>query len=190
MNVAKNWALTIMLTVDNVFPLKSREVGRFFREFWLFSRENPAKSADFSANFDLFPGKIPDIACFSREFWLFSRENPAKLADFSANFPLKIPRNFAFFSAKYQKPCFCLVLLDFLGSLGFLFTDQPNNVELALPKNLVLLDFKILIKTLLCLILWFPLSFFHGEFAGLRETAKNLGLGDIIEVQLNRYAIF
>ena len=105
MNVAKNWALTIMLTVDNVFPLKSREVGRFFREFWLFSRENPTKSADFSANFDFFPGKIPDIACFSREFWLFFRENPANLADFSANFPLKIPWNFAFFSAKYQKPC-------------------------------------------------------------------------------------
>lgn len=28
--------------------------------------------------------------------------------------------------------------------------------------------------------------FFHSEFAGLRETAKNLGLGDTIEVQLNR----
>ena len=117
MNVAKNWALTIMLTVDNVFPLKSREVGRFFREFWLFSHENPAKSADFSANFDFFPGKIPDIACFSREFWLFSRENPAKLADFSANFPLKIPRNFAFFSAKYQKPCYWDLKYYFLRSL-------------------------------------------------------------------------
>ena len=70
------------------FPLKSREIGRFFCEFWLFSRENPAKSADLWANFDFF-----------------SRENPAKSADFSANWPLKIPRNFAFFSAKYQKPC-------------------------------------------------------------------------------------
>ena len=38
------------------FPLKSREIGRFFFEFWLFSRENPAKSADFSAN---LPLKIP-----------------------------------------------------------------------------------------------------------------------------------
>ena len=27
-----------------------------------------------------------------------------KSADFSVNLPLKIPRNFAFFSAKYQKP--------------------------------------------------------------------------------------
>ena len=44
----------------------------------------PAKSADFSATFDFFP---------------------TKSADFSANLPLKIPRNFAFFSAKYQKPC-------------------------------------------------------------------------------------
>ena len=45
------------------------------------------KSADFSTNFD------------------FSGENPVKSADFSANLPLKIPRNFDFFPAKYQKPC-------------------------------------------------------------------------------------
>ena len=42
---------------------------------------------------------------FFCELWLFPRENPAKLADFSENFHLKIPRNFAFFSAKCQKPC-------------------------------------------------------------------------------------
>ena len=78
------WNRPIFLTIC---PWKSRKIGRFFCEFWLFSRENPAKSADFSANFDFF-----------------SRDNPAKLADFSANFPLKIPRNFVFFSAKYQKP--------------------------------------------------------------------------------------
>ena len=41
------------------FPLKSREIGRFFCEFWLFSHENPAKLADFWANFDFFPVKIP-----------------------------------------------------------------------------------------------------------------------------------
>ena len=56
-----------------------------------FFRENPVKSADFSANFD-FP--------------------PAKSADFSANSPLKIPRNFAFFSAKYQKPCMMFALAE------------------------------------------------------------------------------
>ena len=66
------------------FPLKSREIGRFFCKFWLFSRE---------------------IGRFLSVFWLFSPENPVKLADFSANLPLKIPRNFAFFSTKYQKPC-------------------------------------------------------------------------------------
>ena len=59
-------------------------MGRFSCEFWLFSLENRLKSADCSANFDFFP---------------------AKSADFSANLPPKIPRNFAFFSAKYQKPC-------------------------------------------------------------------------------------
>ena len=32
--------------------------------------------------------------------------------------------------------------------------------------------------------------FFYSEFAGLRETAKNLGLGDTIEVQLNRCVNF
>ena len=62
--------------------------AKFFGEFWLFSRENLPKSADCSANFDFF-----------------SRENAAKSVDFSANLPLKIPRNFAFFFAKYQKPC-------------------------------------------------------------------------------------
>ena len=32
--------------------------------------------------------------------------------------------------------------------------------------------------------------FCYSEFAGLRETAKNLGLGDTIEVQLNRCVNF
>ena len=43
------------------FPLKSREIGWFFREFWLFSRENPVKSANFSAN---LPLKIPQNFSF------------------------------------------------------------------------------------------------------------------------------
>ena len=41
-----------------------------------FFRENPAKSADFSTNFDFLP---------------------AKPADFSVNLPPKIPRNFVLF---------------------------------------------------------------------------------------------
>ena len=40
------------------FPLKSREIGPFFCKFWLFSRKNLAKSADFSTNFDFFSAKI------------------------------------------------------------------------------------------------------------------------------------
>ena len=70
-----------------LFPLKSPEIGRFFCEIWLFSRENSAKSADFSANIDFFPRKSREIGRFFREF---APENPAK---------------FCFFSAKYQKPC-------------------------------------------------------------------------------------
>ena len=92
------WHQPIFLTIC---PWKSRKIGRFFCEFWLFSRENPAKSADFSANFDFSPAKIPQNRPISPRILTFF---PAKLADFSANFPLKIPRNFAFFSAKYQKP--------------------------------------------------------------------------------------
>ena len=40
------------------FLLKSREIGPFFCKFWLFSRKNLAKSADFSTNFDFFSAKI------------------------------------------------------------------------------------------------------------------------------------
>ena len=62
-----------------LFPLKSREIGRFFCEIWLFSRENSAKSADFSANIDFFPRKSREIGRFSREF---APENPAKFSFF------------------------------------------------------------------------------------------------------------
>ena len=60
----KNWIF---------FPLKSREIRRFFCEFWLFSCE---------------------IGWLFREFWLFSRE-----------FPSENPAKFCFFSTKYQRPC-------------------------------------------------------------------------------------
>ena len=60
----------IFLQILTFLPRKSREIGRLFREFWLFSRENPAKSADFSAN---LPLKIP------RNFFFLPRNirNPA-----------------------------------------------------------------------------------------------------------------
>ena len=145
MNVAKNWALTIMLIAlafahcssellfkeQIIIPVKkmlnnaghidaklieiqgnrlffidcflakfpseiSREIGRFFREF---APENPSK-------FDFLPLNPSEIGLFFlRISTCFPRENPAKSADFFANLPPKIPRNFAFFSAKYQKPC-------------------------------------------------------------------------------------
>ena len=59
--------------------------------------ENPAKSAHFSANVDFFPAKSAD---FSANFDSF----PAKSVDFSANLPLKIPRNFDFFSQNIRSP--------------------------------------------------------------------------------------
>ena len=78
-------------------------------ENWLFSAKIPRNRPIFLRILTFLPRKSREIGRFFREFWLFSRENPAKSADFSANLPLKIPRNFAFFSAKYQKPCYILV---------------------------------------------------------------------------------
>ena len=54
----------IFLRILTFLPRKSREIGRFFREFRLFSRENLAKSADFSVN---LPLKIPQNFAFFRE---------------------------------------------------------------------------------------------------------------------------
>ena len=68
------------------------------------------KWADFSANFDFSPMKIARNRPIVPQILTFFRENPAKSADFSANLPLKIPRNFAFFSAKYQKP-WCMFIV-------------------------------------------------------------------------------
>ena len=54
----------IFLRILTFLPRKSRKIGWLFRELWLFSRENPAKSADFSAN---LPLKIPrNFAFFPR----------------------------------------------------------------------------------------------------------------------------
>ena len=156
MNVAKNWALTIMLIAlafahfssklllkeQMIIPVKKtlNNAGHIDAKLIDFSEISPQKSSKVSCfllnvSWRSFPAKFPVIIrpifltiCpwNSFEMWLFSakiprnrpistriltffRENLAKLADFSANFPLKIPRNFAFFSAKYQKPCLVLV---------------------------------------------------------------------------------
>ena len=74
-------------------------------EIWLFSGKIPRNRPIFLRILTFLPRKSREIGRFFNEFSLFSRENPAKSADFSANLPLKIPRNFAFFSAKYEKPC-------------------------------------------------------------------------------------
>ena len=74
-------------------------------EIWLFSAKIPRNRPIFLRILTFLPQKSRKICRFFHEFWLFSRENPARLADFSANLPLKIPRNFALFSTKYQKPC-------------------------------------------------------------------------------------
>ena len=91
------------------FPVKSADFPKNLPQKILrnltFFRQNPAKWLIFLRILTFLPRKSPEIGRLFREFWLFSRENPAKSADFSANLPLKIPRNFAFFSAKYQKPC-------------------------------------------------------------------------------------
>ena len=74
-------------------------------EIWLFFATSPRNRPIFLRILTFLPWTSHEIGRFFHKFWLFSRENPAKSADFSANLPLKIPRNFAFFSAKYQKPC-------------------------------------------------------------------------------------
>ena len=92
-----------------IFPRNSLEIicpGKSF-ENWLFSAKIARNGPIFLRIFTFLPRKSPEIGLLFREFWLFSRENPAKSADFSASLPLKILRNFAFFSAKYQKPWLC-----------------------------------------------------------------------------------
>ena len=71
-----------------LFSAKIPRNRPIFCEFWLSSRENLAKSADFSTNFDFFPAKIP------RNQLIFPRICPWKSLEI-----------LLFFSAKYQKPC-------------------------------------------------------------------------------------
>ena len=94
-----------------------------------FPPKNPAKSAVFvfvsPRNFPWNRRIFLRICLWkSFEIWHFSAKIPRnrpiflwiltfflqkyqKLVGFSANLPLKIRRNFAFFSAKYQKPWLC-----------------------------------------------------------------------------------
>ena len=88
------------------FPVKSADFPKnlplkILRKLTFF-RQKSRSWTDFSANFDFSPAKIAQnrpIVLWILTF--FPRKSPA---DFSANLSLKTPRNFAFFSAKYQKP--------------------------------------------------------------------------------------
>ena len=99
MNVAKNWALIIMLTALAFAHFSSKLL---LKEQMIIPVKKTLNNA---GHIDAKLIYFSEIGWFFREFWLFSRENPTKSGDFSANLPLKILRNFAFFSAKYQKPC-------------------------------------------------------------------------------------
>ena len=106
-----NW-LFLGEVSPQIFPIFLRTCPWKSFKIWFFFPLKSAKSADFSANFDFLPRISREIGRFLHEFWLFSRENPAKSTNFSANLPLKIPRNFSFFSAKYQKPRITYFLLQ------------------------------------------------------------------------------
>ena len=151
MNVAKNWALTIMLIAlafahfsselllkeQMIIPVKKtlNNAGHIDAKLIDFSeicQKNPAKSAVFywlflgevspknfpwnrpiflricpenPSKFDFFPLKSRKIGRFFREFWLFSHENQAKSANFLRIGPWKSREILLFFSTKYQKPC-------------------------------------------------------------------------------------
>ena len=90
-----SWNQPIFLRIS---PWKSFEI-------WLFSAKITRNQPIFLRILPFLSPKSREISRFFHEFWFFSRENPTKSGDFPANLPLKIPRNVAFFSAKYQKPC-------------------------------------------------------------------------------------
>ena len=99
-----------LIDFSEICQKKSSEIGCFllivsWRSFpWnrsSFLRICPWKSFKIW----ILTAKIHEIGRFFCEFGLSSRENPTKSTDVSANLPLKISRNFAFFSTKYQKPC-------------------------------------------------------------------------------------
>ena len=93
-------------------PIFLRICPRKSFENWLISAKIPRNGPIFRWILTFLPRKSPEIIRLFREFRLFSRENTTKSVDFSANLPLKIQRNFAFFSAKYQKPWFMVILFS------------------------------------------------------------------------------
>ena len=85
---SKNLPLKILRNNFDIFLRKSREIGRFFYEFWLFSWKNTTNRPIFPRILTFFPRKSREN--IGRFFLEFASENSAK---------------FCIFSAKYQKPC-------------------------------------------------------------------------------------
>ena len=81
------------------FPRKSRKIGRFFHEFWLFLCENPAKSADFSAN---LPLEIPwNLAFLSAKYQKPCSVDQSNLK----SFPKQVARIAMIFCNNHFWPC-------------------------------------------------------------------------------------
>ena len=95
-------------------------------KIWLFSAKIPRNRPIFLRILTFLPRKTCEIGRFFSEFLLFSRENPAKSVNFSANLSLKIPQNFAFFSTKYQKPCFWHWLVPLVKGLEQYTSYEPH----------------------------------------------------------------
>ena len=74
-----------------------------FSEFWLFSHENLAKSADFSTNFDFFPAKIPrNRPIFLRILTFFPRKS-REIGRFFREFAPENSAKFYFFFRKISE---------------------------------------------------------------------------------------
>ena len=108
MNVAKNWALTIML-IALAFAHFSSEL--LLKEQMIIPVKKTlnnaghidAKLIDFS---EICQKKSSEIGCFLLivSWRSFPPKFPVKSADFSKNLPLKIPRNFPFFPRNIRSP--------------------------------------------------------------------------------------
>ena len=126
MNVAKNWALTIMLTAlafahfSSELLLKEQmniPINKNVKQRWSYRR----KIDRFQRNLPTKKKKNSEIGCFLLivSWRSFPLKFPVKSADFSMNLPLKIHRNLTF-SAKMprNRPIFLRILT-------FLRRNQP-----------------------------------------------------------------
>ena len=79
-----------------------------------------------------------------------------------------------------------MYVLDFLGKSMLI-----DHIELVVSSLFQSAFLFILLFALFSIhTILFASFVFHSEFAGLRETAQNLGLGDSIEVQVNRWDFY